>query len=196
MTVFQKPGGYFLARIVKVLPGFTLSVLVCTFFIGCGSGSSQTSEQTTSSNSGEYAETTDNDSQAASHDEQTDATEAARAAVDGTFSDYLEQIGENSIFTSDYNVSVNAAEVSLEVTANFPIPVPKGAWDQAISEGIDPLAKYNEQFGGFKDMLQEQMQGFLEYLNQNGSLAEDWSEQFSVVLTVYNREGELLSEYK
>jgi hypothetical protein len=42
----------------------------------------------------------------------------------------------------------------------------------------------------------DRQKGCDDSASKNGSLAEDWSEQFSVALTVYSRDGELLSEYK
>jgi hypothetical protein len=184
---------------MKAAVALCASLLMCLGIAGCGTNQSLDNEPNEiSSNEPDETSSSEEDDQSSKDvKEREEAEEVAKTAVEGTFSKYLTQEGENFLFDSEHSVSIKDKEVILEVTANFPIPVPKGAWDIAVSEGIDSVTKSNEHFDGFRDLLQEHVQGFLQYAYQElGALTQDWSDQFTVVLIVYNSDGEVLSEYR
>jgi hypothetical protein len=180
---------------MKVTVALCISFLMCVSFVGCGDGTSQEPN----SESGGTSLNEESDQSSEGVNEREKAEEYAKIGIGGVFSDYLakaEEAESTSAFMPEYSVNIEDKEVFLEVTANFPVLVSREAWDKAVSEGTNPPAEYNEFFGRFRDMLQEQMQGFLQYVLQEGVLTEDWSGEFEVVLVVKNSDGMILSEYR
>jgi len=184
-----------LKYIVSIAVVLCLSVTVGIVLSGCSSRESHPPEDSSSSNNIENSATSENGNNVS--EDEANAREAAKVAVEGRFSQYLELVGEKALFLKDYEISVIDNEVVLKVIGNFPIPVPKEAWDAAISEGIDPLASFNVLVKDFhRNELQGVMRGFLQQLYKDGRLSDDWSNKFNVVLIVKNREGEAIAEYR
>lgn len=179
-------------RIIQIAITIIVSIILLTVLFGCSGSENKEPQSSTQATSTQEAEV---------DKERANAEQAAQAIVKKIFSSYMEQsTEENTIFALDQEVKTGFTGDNLEVEVRtaliFGEDVAKSIWDSSLANQIELLSERNSMYSSFRDMLQEQTDGYLKFCQDEGNLSSDWSGKFNVVMIVTNGSGEILAEYR